>query len=103
MDPLILSNNGIGLRLAPTSTSSRSALIGSGDSLVIANVGTVDVYVSFGTVTTATATNAGYVIYAGQKEDQLVLDREADWYDAPYIAAITEAGTGAITVHRVFR
>ena len=105
MTPIILSNNGKGLRMNCTAVSSRAALVGTGDSLVITNPNTFNIYVALGGLTIE-ADLTGYLILPGTKEDNIVLDPEkhAAFYAAPYIAAICESGlSGYLSVHRVSR
>lgn len=105
MSPIILSNNGKGLRMACTATSSRAALVGTGDSLVITNPNTFNIYVTLGGPTLESDLT-GYLILPRTKEDSIVLDPEkhAAFYAAPYIAAICESGfAGSLLVHRVSR
>lgn len=105
MDPVILSNNGKGLRLSVIETSSRGALVGTGDSLVITNPNDFNIYVALGG-STVEADLTGYLILPGDKEDSIVLDPEKhrDFYAAPWIAAICESGySGPLLVHRVSR
>lgn len=103
MDPLKLTNNGLGVRLSCTDVSSRVAIPGNGDSLCVTNPGNTTIYMGLGG-STFEATTAGYPILPGTKEDNLLLDVDADWYHAPYIAGICESGvTGTLIVQRVFR
>ena len=105
MDAVILSNNGKGLRMSCTATSTRAALVGTGDSLVVTNPNGFNIYVVLGS-STIDADLTGYLILPGTKEDNLVLDpaKHAAFYNAPYIAAICESGfAGALSVHRVSR
>ncbi len=105
MDPLILSNNGKGLRMSCTAVSSRAALIGTGDSLCLTNPNSFNIYVALGT-STIEADLTGYLILPGTKEDEIVLDavKHAEFYAAPYIAAICDSGyAGPLLVHRVSR
>lgn len=105
MDPLILSNNGKGLRMSCTAVSTRAALVGTGDSLCITNPNDFNIYVVLGT-STIEADLTGYLILPGTKEDEIVLDpqKHAEFYSAPYIAAICESGyAGPLLVHRVSR
>lgn len=105
MDPIILSNNGKGLRMSCTAVSTRAALVGTGDSLCITNPNRFNIYVTIGS-STIEADLTGYLILPATKEDSIVLDPEkhAAFYFAPYIAAICESGyAGSLLVHRVSR
>jgi hypothetical protein len=107
MDPIGLTNNSVGGRIAVTGTSQRVAISGYGDSLVISNLGDCDAYIALGDssiVAVLTSTTAGYPIFAGAKEDEILIPPDASWRNAPYIAAICASGeTTVITAHRVFR
>lgn len=48
MNPVFLSNNGIGLRLEPDGTGVRGQIVGDGDSLIFTNPGSTTVYVAIG-------------------------------------------------------
>ena len=105
MNPVILSNNGKGLRLACTPTSARARLVGTGDSLVLTNPGSTDAYAVLGP-STVEADLTGYQILPGTKEDNIVLDPEvhAEFWADPWIAVICESGqTATLLVHRVSR
>ena len=105
MYPIILTNNGKGLRMNCTPTSSRAALVGTGDSLCITNPNRFDVYVAIGGPAIE-ADLTGYLLLPQTKEDGIVLDAEkhAAFYAAPYIAVICNSGfAGPLLVHRVSR
>tara|TARA_R110000868_G_scaffold411706_1_gene707763 strand:- start:6450 stop:6773 length:324 start_codon:yes stop_codon:yes gene_type:complete len=103
--PLILTNNGKGLRMSCAAVSSRAALVGTGDSLCISNLNGFAIYVVLGG-STIEADLTGFPILPGTKEDNIVLDAEkhAAFYANPYIAVICESGlSGYLSVHRVSR
>jgi hypothetical protein len=105
MNPIILSNNGKGLRMSCTAVSSRAALVGTGDSLCITNPNSFNIYFVLGG-STIEADLTGYLILPQSKEDEIVLDPEkhAAFYNAPWIAVICESGfAGPLLVHRVSR
>lgn len=91
MDPLILSNNGKGVRLTVTSTSSRARIVGKGDSLVLSNPYQVPIYVAIGG-STIEADLTCFQIPPGEQQDGIVLDPKihADFYNDPWIAAVIE-------------
>lgn len=101
----ILSNNGKGVRLEVSGTSTRARIVGTGDSLVLSNGERFDVYVALGT-STIEADLTSYLVLPGTKEDNIVLDPEThrEFWDDPWIAAICAPGqSGVLTVHRVSR
>ena len=103
--PLILTNNGKGLRMSCTAVSSRAALVGTGDSLCITNPNSFEIYIALGG-STIEADLTGFPILRLTKEDNIVLDPEkhAAFYATPYIAVICESGlSGYLSVHRVSR
>lgn len=110
MNPVFLSNGGIGIRLEPGDTSVRKQIVGDGDSLLFSNpnpLGTT-VYIAIGDANVV-ATTAGYPILVGSKEDEVMLTAPGGGpgFKLPggtWVAAICETGeSGAITVHRVSR
>jgi hypothetical protein len=111
MDPAILSNNGIGVRLTPSGTTSTAAVavspVGTGDSLIVTNPSSCTIYLVIGGSTIQApvpGTTAGYPILAGTKEDEIVLDKDAAYYQRPYVACNCEDGDeGILIVHRVSR
>ncbi len=108
MNPVFLSNNGIGLRLEPDGTGVRGQIVGDGDSLIFTNPGSTTVYVAIGGPGIV-ATTAGYPILYGTKEDEIMLTAPGGGpglklAGGTWVAAICEPGqSGTITIHRVSR
>lgn len=97
-----LTNGAVGVSLSATSTSSRAAIVGNGDTLVVSNPGDKWAYLVLGN-STVTATTSGYPIPPGTQQDFL-LDDGAAYATAPYAAAITSGSdTTTVLVHRGFR
>lgn len=109
MDPLQPNNNGTGVALACTdaSGSTRVALTGEGDSLMVTNVGSSTGYLAIGdsTVTAlAPGSTASYPVLPGTKEDQLLIEPTASYAKAPYVAGVCKSGeTTTLVIHRVSR
>jgi hypothetical protein len=92
------SNSGLGASISATNVSSRAAIVGTGDTLIIANKGTGDVHIAFGS-STVTATTAHYVIFAATKEEFLFGKDVAA--EATHVAAITAgSATGTVVINR---
>lgn len=108
LTPIILSANGLGAVVACTATSgsTRVALVGDGDALVVTNLGEYVGFLAIGnsTVTAvAPGATASYPILVGTKEDQIgaKLTNETT---ATHVAGICNAGeTTTLIVHRVQR
>lgn len=99
MNPIVLPNGGLGVRIAATSTSQRAELIGDGDTIVATNLGSVPVYIRFGRSDVA-ATTECYPILPGTKEDGIMMKGSS----GSWIAAICDSGQSAtILIHRVAR
>lgn len=92
--------SGLGVRLSCTTTSgttSRTALVGTGNMMILTNEGDVTVYVAWGT-SSVVATTSYYPILAGTKE---AVSLPAD-DSATHIAAITATGTATLFAHKGF-
>jgi len=100
MNPIFLSNGGLGVRIAANGTASqRAELIGDGDTIVATNLGSVPVFILFGRSDVA-ATTSCYPILPGDKEPDIMLKGSS----GSYVAAICESGQSAtILIHRVSR
>lgn len=108
MNPVFLSDGGLGVRIDATDTSQRALLTGDGDSVLATNPGDRTVYIRIGG-DTVQSTNACYPILPGTKEDEIML-KGADGGQglrSPggiWFAAICDAGqTGTVILHRVSR
>lgn len=99
MNPVFLSNGGLGVRINANDVSQRVKLIGDGDSIVATVIGVVPVYIRFGR-DDVEATTACYPILSDEKEDEIMLKgASGDW-----VAAICDPGMSAtILIHRVSR
>lgn len=99
MNPVFLSNGGLGVRIAATDVSQRAELIGDGDSIVATVIGSVPVYIRFGRGDVV-ATNACYPILPGAKEDEIMLKGAS----GSWVAAVCDPGQSAtLVIHRVAR
>lgn len=97
--PFQPSGGGLGVSLACTTTSSRVALVGVGNTLVISNTGTEWGHVLFGD-SSATATTACMAIPPGTVVTISLNDpKETEW---THVAGITAAGTTTIQISRGF-
>lgn len=95
------SGGGLGVSLACTTTSgtsSRTALVGEGNSFVIANTGSVWAHVAFGS-STVVATTAYMAIPPGTTVTISLVARATEWTHA---AGITASGTTTIQITRGF-
>lgn len=108
MNPVFLSEGGLGVRIEATDVSQSTQLVGDGDSLVLTNPGDTTVYIRIGRETVE-ATLACYPMFGGDKEDEIML-RGPDggaglrFPGGTWIAAVCAAGqTGAIVANRVSR
>lgn len=104
MDPLILTNNGKGRRLNCTAVSSSVSVKSLvGDSLVVTNPNSFDIYLAVGGPSIE-ADLTSYLILPGEKEDNLVIDPNADYAADPWVAVICATGlAGPVLVHRASR
>jgi len=108
MNPVFLSDGGLGVRIAATGTSQAVLLVGDGDSVLLTNPGSTTVYIRLGR-SDVVATTACYPILPDTKEDEIML-KGADggaglrFQGGTWIAAICESGqTGTLVAHRVSR
>lgn len=96
------SGGGLGVSLscgAATGTSSRTALVGVGNTFVISNTGTVWAHVAFGD-SSVVATTAYMPVPPGVPVTISLNDpREAEW---THVAGITVVGTTTIQISRGF-
>jgi hypothetical protein len=95
------SGGGLGISLACTSssgTSSRTALVGEGNSFVISNTGSVWAHIAFGT-SSIVATTAYMAIPPGTCVTISLNARNTEWTHA---AGITESGTTTLQITRGF-
>lgn len=96
--PFESTNGGLGVSLACTTTSgtsSRTALVGIGNTVMLTNTGSVTAYVAFGT-SSVVATTAYYPVLPGSKEILSLSDETAP----THVAAITDSGTTTLLVHK---
>lgn len=109
LTPIILSNNGTGIAVpcSETSGSTRVALIGDGDAIVVTNIGYCDGFLALGnsTVTAvAPGSTASYPIFARTKEDQIATRLTIVADGATHVAGACKTGeTTTLIVHRVQR
>ena len=96
--PFLIKNGGIGATAACTSssgTSSRTALVGEGNVLMLTNDGDVTIYVAWGS-SSIVATTAFFPLLAGTKEPVSIPEGET----ITHFAGITAAGTSTLVVQR---
>ncbi len=109
MEPIYFTNDGTGVALACTdsSGSTRVALVGDGDCLVVTNVGVFIGYLALGdnTITAvAPGSTASYPVLVHTKEDQIIIDKDSPFHAAPYVAGVCKTGESTtLIVHRVRR
>ena len=97
--PFQPSGGGLGVSLSCTTTSSRTALVGVGNTFVISNTGDVWGHVAFGD-SSIVATTAYMPIPPGTTVTvSLNDDKESPW---TYVACITPGGTTTIQISRGF-
>ena len=95
------SGGGLGVSLECTTTSgtsSRTALVGEGNSFVIANTGSVPAHVAFGD-SSVVATTSYMVINAGTTATISLIARGTEW---THVAGITASGTATVQITRGF-
>lgn len=95
------SGGGLGVSLAcgaATGTSSRTALVGEGNSFVISNTGSVWAHVAFGD-SAIVATTAYMAIPPGTSVTISLIARGTEW---THVAGITASGTATIQITRGF-
>lgn len=95
------SGGGLGISLACTTTSgtsSRTALVGEGNSFVISNTGSVWAHVAFGS-STIVATTACMAVPPGTCLTVSLNPRDTDWTHA---AGITASSTTTLQITRGF-
>jgi hypothetical protein len=95
--PFESANGCLGVAISATTSSSRAALVGSGNVLVLTNVGDVTVYVALGD-SSITATTSYYPILPGTKETMTLPDDGS----LTYVAGITASGSATLLAHRGF-
>lgn len=97
--PFDSANGGLGVRLACTTssgTSSRTALVGTGNVMIFTNVGDVVAYVAWGD-SSIVATTSYFPVMPG---DQLPPVTIPDDGSVTHVAGITESGSADLLVHR---
>lgn len=95
------SGGGLGVSLscgAATGTSSRTALVGEGNSFVISNTGNLWAHIAFGS-SSVIATTACMAILPGATVVISLNARSPEW---THVAGITAAGTTTIQISRGF-
>ena len=93
-------NGGLGVSLSCTTSSgssSRTALVGTGSVLLLANVGEVTIYVAWGD-SSVTATTSYFPVLPQTKE---IISLNLD-STITHVAGITSTGTATLLVHRGF-
>jgi len=108
LTPITLSSNGLGAALAcnDASGSTRVALVGDGDALVVTNIGDYVGYLAVGddTVTAiASGSTASLPILPGHQDDQIGA-KLTDGSAITHVAGVCASGqTTTLIVHRVQR
>lgn len=93
--PFEIGNGGLGATLTCTSTSARTALVGTGSVLMLTNISDVVAYVALGD-SSVTATTAYFPVLPGTKE-VISINADAGYTHA---AGITSSGTASVLIHR---
>jgi len=95
--PFELITGGLGVSLSCSTSSTRAALVGIGNALVVTNSGTVTAWMALGT-STITATTSYMPILAGTVSIFTIPADELD--SVTHVAAITSSGTTTLNVNR---
>lgn len=96
--PFEMPNGGLGISLACTTTTSRTALVGEGNTFCINNVGDLWAHIRFGD-SSVVATSACFAVPPGA---QLSLSGFAKTPEWTHVAGITAGGTTTIQITRGF-
>jgi|GEM_PF-4557133 len=96
--PFEMPNGGLGVSLACTTTSARTALVGEGNTFCISNVGDLWGHIRFGN-SSVEATTACFAVPPGTSITLSLNARDAEW---THVAGITASGTTTIQITRGF-